>query len=98
MLVVDLFFLIGTAANIERIKDYNMNRPVFPELLTVKDVAEVLNCTQATVRNMIRRGDIDARPLPNKSGKRTQYRIPITELRFYRGEEPMQESRKFTRG
>lgn len=75
-----------------------MNRPVFPELLTVKDVAKVLNCTQATVRNMIRRGDIDARELPNKSGKRTSYRIPITELRFYMGDSPLQESRNFQRG
>ena len=70
-----------------------MTRPVFPELLSVKEVASILNCTQATVRNMIRRGDIDARPLPNKTGRRTIYRIPITELRFYMGDTPLMESR-----
>lgn len=51
-----------------------MSETPMPELLTVTEVAKVLRVTSQAVRDMIRRGDIQAVRLGR------QYRIPRSEL------------------
>lgn len=53
--------------------------PTLPQLLTTDEVARFLRVSPATVRNMIHDGRITAIPT-NTTGKRTQYRIPLTAL------------------
>lgn len=61
-----------------------ITRTNFPQMLTSKEVAKILNVTSATVRNMIKRGDLDA--VQMKSG-RGVYRITATALRNLMGED-----------
>ena len=58
-------------------KQHTMHPPIFEPMLTPRDVAKILNVTTATVRNMIKRGDLDAFQI--KSG-RGSYRIPLKSL------------------
>ena len=53
---------------------YNQN---IPPLLTATEVADQLQVTTATVRNLIRAGQLPAIKLP---GRRGVYRIPATAL------------------
>ena len=63
----------------------NMITPTnFPQILTSTEVAKILKVTSATVRNMIKRGDLDAVQI--KSG-RGIYRITTTALRNLIGED-----------
>lgn len=55
-----------------------MKQTNFPELLKVTEVAEVFNCTPASVRNMIRNESLSAIRLPSRG--RSQLRVPVTEL------------------
>jgi len=50
-----------------------INPPPIPQFLTPTEVAEILQVTTATIRNMIRRGDLPGVKLP---GPRGIYRIP----------------------
>ena len=63
----------------------------YPEVLTPKEVADILKVTPATVRNMIKRGDLDAIQL---KGGRGIYRIPSKALITIMGQDlPTLESR-----
>lgn len=61
-----------------------------PSLYTVEEVARELRVTTATVRNMIRRGDLNAIQL--KSG-RGMYRIPAESLHSFLGGTAFTENR-----
>lgn len=61
-----------------------------PFLYTVEEVARELRVTTATVRNMIRRGDLNAIQL--KSG-RGMYRIPSESLHAFLGGAAPTETR-----
>jgi len=66
---------------------------VFETLLTTSEVAEILKVTPATVRNMIKRGDITDCIQLNKGG-RILYRVPMNSLRSLMGNDlPANESR-----
>ena len=54
----------------------------FAEVLTPQEVAKILKVTPATVRNMIKRGDLDAIQL---KGGRGIYRVPSSALQRLMG-------------
>lgn len=58
-----------------------------PRLMTPNEVADILKVTPATIRNMIRRGDLPAVQLP---GRRGIYRIPAHALSALMGESPIE--------
>ena len=61
-----------------------------PSLYTVEEVAQELRVTPATVRNMIRRGDLHAIQLKSGCGL---YRIPATALHALLGSDAAPETR-----
>ena len=65
------------------------NRPSF---LTAEEVAHELRVTPATVRNMIKRGDL--RAVQTKKNGRGAYRIPIDSFNAFVGLPPTPEHRK----
>lgn len=53
-----------------------------PRMMTPNEVADILQVTPATVRNMIRRGDLTAVKMP---GPRGIYRIPAHAIHALMG-------------
>jgi len=61
-----------------------MMTPNMPTMLTPVQVAKYLQVSPATVRNMIKRGDLDAIQL---KGGRGIYRVPMTALQSLMGND-----------
>jgi excisionase family DNA binding protein len=57
----------------------NKHNLSFMNLLTVKEVSEIFNCTPTTVRDMIKKKDLHSVSLP---GNR-MLRVPVSELKEY---------------
>jgi len=60
-----------------------------PSHLTVEEVAQELRVTPATVRNMIKRGNLHAIQL----GERGSFRIPLASFQAFVGLPPTPEHR-----
>jgi len=62
-----------------------MSTPMLPTtFLTPKQCADVLQVSPATIRNMIKRGELDALQL---KGGRGVYRIPVASLNALMGKD-----------
>lgn len=57
---------------------------MFSTFLTPKQCAEILQVSPATIRNMIKRGDLEAAQL---KGGRGIYRIPVESLSALMGQD-----------
>lgn len=65
--------------------------PKMPRFYTPKEVGQMLQVSPATIRNMIKRGDLDAIQL---KGGRGIFRVPETALQSLMGNDlPQTESR-----
>ena len=62
----------------------NPNPNALPQMLTPSEVAKFLKVSPATVRNMIKRGDLDAIQL---KGGRGIYRIPLSAIKSLMGND-----------
>lgn len=61
-----------------------MMKPFMTTMLTPVQVAKILQISPATVRNMIKRGDLDAIQL---KGGRGIYRVPMSALQTLMGND-----------